>query len=62
MLTVLSDGNPALIPELTKLERFLLFDWYYLKLVERLNEMIENLAYLKHINNKDNDADGIQPD
>jgi|GEM_PF-6002422 len=51
MLMVLSDGNPALIPGLLKLDRFLLFDWYYMKLVEILNERIEGLSYMKHIKN-----------
>ncbi len=60
MLMILSDGNPALIPDLTRQDRFLLFDWYYAKLVSKLNEMIEHTAYLQHINKKDSNDNQVQ--
>jgi hypothetical protein len=56
---ILSDSNPALIPDLTRQDRFLLFDWYYAKLAAKLNEMIEHTAYLQHINKKDSNDNQV---
>lgn len=52
MLIVLSSGNPHTEKKLLKLNRWHLFDRYYLLLVNKLNEIIEHTEQLKYINNQ----------
>lgn len=46
----LTDNNPALIPDLLELDRYFLFDCYYQKLLNKLNDKIEETAYNKYLN------------
>lgn len=45
----LTDGNPAKIKQMRKTKEKDVLDYYYLNRVQNLNELLDHIAYIKHL-------------
>jgi len=53
-LYYLSDGNPVLAGQMRKVKAKQLYNYYYINRVKELNELLDHIAYLKHLKEEEN--------